>query len=310
MRGLPFSISMAHWPDRRPAILENAIEIDRRSSLSPDETMARYLAGEGRPVVVTDAQAPWKAPRLWSLDYFKKHYASEPLIASDRAPLRSEDNPRMQTLRTTLGDFIDYMQQPHHFMAAQERDGPFYGNSWSPFIEHEKLRGHISRPYFVPDDIPTGEESPEHARLDRSFTKVFLGPAGTVTRLHNDTYHTHAWLSQVSGTKQFVLYPPSQAHTIHAGEGIASSQVTQPASACHDGHCGPLMDSRVRRICGWQLGLARARRWPRPPTRSPDPLAASAQIDSPRCRTGSAQTWLDPLAPDYDRFPRAVKATP
>ena len=220
--------AMAHWPERKPAVLENAIEIERRSSLHPDETMARYLAGEGRPVVITDAQESWKARKLWSLEYFKKHYASEQLIASDRAPLRSEDNPRMNTLRTTLGEFIDYMQQPNHFIAAQERDGPFYGNSWSPFIEHEKLRGHISRPYFVPDDIPRGEESPEHARLDRSFTKIFLGPSGTVTRIHNDTYHTHAWLSQIRGSKQFILYPPSQAHLIHVGEGVAASQIDSP----------------------------------------------------------------------------------
>ena len=248
---------MAHWPDRAAAVLENAIEIDRRSSLSPEETMGRYLAGEGQPVVVTDAQASWRAAKMWSLEYFKKHYASDSLIASDRAPLRAEDNPRMHTLRTTLGDFIDYMQQPHHYIAEQERDSPFYGNSWAPFIDHETLRAHISRPYFVPDDIPESETSPDHARLDHSLTKVFLGPAGTVTRLHNDTYHTHAWLSQIRGTKQFILYPPSQAHLIHAGEGIASSQ-----------------------------------------------------LDSPRCRAKCAQSWLDPLAPEYDAFPRARKATP
>ena len=114
-----------HWPDRAPAVLENAIEIDRRSSLSPEETMGRYLAGEGQPVVVTDAQASWRAAKLWSLEYFKEHFASDSLIASDRAPLRAEDNPRMHTLRTTLGDFIDYMQQPHHYIAEQERDRPF-----------------------------------------------------------------------------------------------------------------------------------------------------------------------------------------
>lgn len=246
---------MAHWPDRLPVTdLTNAIMIERRAKLDPNETMARHLAGEGRPVVVTDAQDSWKAKKLWSLDYFKKHYANESLIASDRAPLRSEDNPKMTTLRTTLGEFIDYMQQPNHAIAAQERDCPFYGNSWSPFMEHERLRGHISRPYFVPDDIPSDGE---HQRLDRSFTKIFLGPAGTITRIHNDTYHTHAWLSQIRGTKQFILYPPSQAYLIHAGEGVASSQE-----------------------------------------------------DSPRCHTKCAQTWFDPLAPDFVKFPRAAQATP
>ena len=254
---------MAHWPDREPATLENAIPIDRRSNLSPMETMGRYLVGEGTPVVVTDAQENWRARKLWSLDYFKKHYADEPLIASDRAPLRHEDNPKMQTLRTTLGEYIDYMQKPNHGPIAQrERDAPFYGNSWSPFIDHETLRGHLTRPYFTPDDIPCSMGCPVdmpcnradegHERLDRSFTKIFLGPAGTVTRLHNDTYHTHAWLSQIRGAKQFILYPPSQRSVLHCNEGVGEGK--------HD--------------------------------------------------HGASQTWFDPLAPDYDRFPRARDATP
>ena len=52
---------MAHWPDRKPVRLDNQIDIDRRSNLSPEETMARYLVGEGRPVVVTDAPALYEA---------------------------------------------------------------------------------------------------------------------------------------------------------------------------------------------------------------------------------------------------------
>ncbi len=108
------------------------------------------------------------------------------------------------------------------------------------------MRDHISRPYFVPDNIPSDNGA---ERLDRSFSKVFLGPAGTVTRLHNDTYHTHAWLSQIRGSKQFILYAPSDAHNLHCGEGVYSDK-------------------------------------------------------------GSAQTWFDPLNPDYDKFPRARKATP
>ena len=37
-----------------------------------------------------------------------------------------------------------------------------------------------------------------------------------MTRLHGDTYFTHAWLSQIRGAKQFILYPPSQHHLLHA----------------------------------------------------------------------------------------------
>ena len=99
---------MAHWPDLEPAVLANSVAIDRRENLDPAETMSRYLfarGGEGVPVVVTDAQRDWKAKKLWTLDYFKKHYPDDEIIASDRAPLRLEDNPPMKTLRTTLAEY-------------------------------------------------------------------------------------------------------------------------------------------------------------------------------------------------------------
>ena len=62
---------MAHWPDREPAVVDchdkPAIMIDRRSNLSPEECMGRYMrmGTEGVPVVVTDAQENWRAKKLW-----------------------------------------------------------------------------------------------------------------------------------------------------------------------------------------------------------------------------------------------------
>lgn len=41
------------------------------------------------------------------------------------------------------------------------------------------------------------------------LNKVFVGPAGTTTRLHFDAHSSHAWLAQVQGRKLFVLFPPN-----------------------------------------------------------------------------------------------------
>lgn len=99
------------------------------------------------------------------------------------------------------------MQQPYHELSKHERDMPFYGNSWTPFMEHEQMRDHFALPTFVSDLVP---KEGEWSTFDRSLSKIFIGPPGSLTRLHNDTYHLHAWLSQIRGAKQFILYPPSQ----------------------------------------------------------------------------------------------------
>ena len=216
---------MAHWPDSEPIVLPNAIPIRRRSKLAPEDAMREHLlsaGGEGLPVVVTDAQEGWRAPQLWSFEYFARHFGDEELIANDLAPLRADDDPPMQTVRLSMREYVSYLKGAagrEHDLQRRERGRPFYGNSWCPFNDNQELCQHIARPYFVPDSMP--EDTPEARKMSNCFTKIFLGPAGTVTRLHNDTYYTHAWLSQVRGRKQFILYPPSQAHYLHA-EAIAN----------------------------------------------------------------------------------------
>lgn len=88
---------------------------------------------------------------------------------------------------------------------------------WTPFREHEYLLNDVSdRLYCVRDSIPRGEGPAKDFNI--SLTKVFMGPAGTVSRLHHDTYATHVWLSQIRGRKQFVCYPPDDTEFLHYHE--------------------------------------------------------------------------------------------
>ena len=204
------------------ASIPNSVAIPRKSQLSRDATDRDHMAGEGAPVVVTDAQAGWAAARTWSFEHLARTYGGDQLIASDKAPLRLEDSPRAVALRTTMAEFVRYVLRPEGTaLAAREREcgAPFYANSWAPFNDHPELLADIGAPYFVADMMAEDPECP--ADLSHQFTKVFLGPAGTLTRLHNDSFATHAWLSQIRGRKQFILYPPSQARLLHASEGVA-----------------------------------------------------------------------------------------
>ncbi|KDD76448.1 hypothetical protein H632_c222p0, partial [Helicosporidium sp. ATCC 50920] len=52
-------------------------------------------------------------------------------------------------------------------------------------------------------------------RTSDALNKLFLGPPGTVTRLHYDAGEAHGWLAQVVGRKLFVLLPPEETHNLH-----------------------------------------------------------------------------------------------
>ena len=50
------------------------------------------------------------------------------------------------------------------------------------------------------------------------YTRVMIGPPGSKTRLHQTPLHMHAWAAQIRGRRQFVLFPPSDDHSIYAHE--------------------------------------------------------------------------------------------
>merc|ERR1719210_1974423 len=122
----------------------------------------------------------------------------------------------MQTVALSMREFVHYvLGEPNALRALQKKpDAVFYGNSWAPFFENDKLLEDVSdRLYCVEDTIP--RDDGDFKLFNRSLTKVFLGPAGTISRLHCDTYATHAWLSQIRGRKQFIVFPPEDTEHLY-----------------------------------------------------------------------------------------------
>ena len=59
---------------------------------------------------------------------------------------------------------------------------------------------------------------PDKSMLDRKLTweYIFMGPANTVTGLHND--FPHNWFCQFKGTKEFILFPPGESQHLCAAQ--------------------------------------------------------------------------------------------
>ena len=124
-------------------------------------------------------------------------------------------------------------------------DAPFYCNGWRAFEvevdgrardQDKTMASAFPRPYFTAAVDHTREITRQTHRallpkadsrtaealvtsLDDMLSKVFVGPAGTVTRLHQDAGDAHAWLGQVQGRKLFVCYPPDDASHLYPIQG-------------------------------------------------------------------------------------------
>mmetsp|Transcript_105149 Transcript_105149/g.307315 ORF Transcript_105149/g.307315 Transcript_105149/m.307315 type:complete len:576 (+) Transcript_105149:36-1763(+) len=205
----------------------------------------------GSAAVVTGVQNEWKASALWNLDWFKERLGNTRQFAKWQGPVFTKqenlwENPIWET---SLAEYIDYIK------AVDEAD-PFleecnapvcprlYLNGWPAFLHMPWLREHIVNPTFV-DDV-SGELICESEELRESFlgaltqnykppseearqkgiddeywemTKLFISPAGSLTRLHFDNGGAHAWLSQVRGRKLHVCFAPEDGPNLHAFEG-------------------------------------------------------------------------------------------
>jgi hypothetical protein len=159
------------------------------------------------------------------------------VTVNDRAPARHADGRlgRAQvSVGVTLEAYCEYMRGLHDAGALLAPRPPFYLNGWRAFNAHPELKRDCPVPYFMDDvdlttDImrqideqifrrarPEGVQAPSdgaavpwYANAVAAMSKFFLGPAGTVTRLHYDAVDAHGWLAQVVGTKLFVLFPPA-----------------------------------------------------------------------------------------------------
>lgn len=196
-------------------VVEGARPVEKRAGLSEDEMTDRFV--HSKPVVLTDAQREWPAQSKWTFEWLGAKFGEEEMPVSDLAPFFQQcDRGNIQTVKVSMREYIRYiLGQPNGIRSLQKSDEQvFYGNGWCPFMQHDDLLSDVSdRLYCVRDSVPRGD-GPARG-FNTSLTKVFLGPAGTISRLHHDTYSTHVWLSQIRGRKQFICYAPEDTEHLH-----------------------------------------------------------------------------------------------
>lgn len=167
-----------------------AEQIDRRAGLGRKEFEREYLRPP-RPVIMTDAISHWRALGRWTPQFFKTQYG--------HLNVRIKDGPAM-----LLSDLVDRIEA-----SSPESPAPYLRNQllseWPPELLAEVLpMPECTRPNWL--------ESPFFPSRDNlSFVEVYIGGRGTrFPVLHFDGWHTHAFLMQLYGDKEYVAFGPDQ----------------------------------------------------------------------------------------------------
>ena len=183
--------------------MSGAVTIDRREKLPQDEFLREYV-GRLRPVILTDALGGWKALGKWTPEYFGERYGD----------LRATIDGRPMTVREVVAR-----------VRASSPECP------APYLRNQPL---ADWPADVRADVmplpactaPNWLESHLFpTRESLRFFEIFIGGRGAAFPvLHYDGLHTHAFVMEIYGTKEFCVYPPEQSAFVYPREGAESNK--------------------------------------------------------------------------------------
>lgn len=236
-----------HMKRGKPGDIPGAIQLPRKER----EDLQGWDLSHGGPFVFRGTQEDDLVLHEWSLDWIRQEFGKERALVKWIGPLFTNQEQLVDSpvWETSISEYIDYVNaleivDPHCEEANAEYCPRLYLNGWPLFLQFPDYRRHVRFPNI--DDVAlaaVGEkkmmaegiyqllagksaEKPDDAEITRSIeeanwelVKLFVSPAGAITRLHYDNGGAHGWLSQVRGRKLFVCFSPDDSEHLHAFQG-------------------------------------------------------------------------------------------
>lgn len=163
-----------------------------------------------QPVIITGSFDHWAARTKWTPEFFKKEHGEREVIVDGK--------------KWKLGSLIHEI----------ERSTP---SSAAPYLRNEPI---VKWPDVIRSDIEPIPFCTQGNWLESVAMKyinhwrspeLYIGGAGAkFPVLHYDEFHLHAFLMQLYGEKEYLVYAPDQLQYMYRGEGIVEnkSQVNDP----------------------------------------------------------------------------------
>jgi len=183
-------------------------QIERRSKLSYEEFARDYLYPL-KPVIVTDALQAWPALNRWTPEFFRQEFGEMRFQLNEDPGQEAGYKGNEQGAEYTMARFIDQV-----LASTDERPAPYFRNR----VLYElfpSLQDDIQPlpEYLFPNWLP------EHYAvryvkdvLNRGAAiELFIGGKGAAFPiLHYDGAGVHAFLMQLYGRKEYIVFPPDQ----------------------------------------------------------------------------------------------------
>src|SRR5262245_33576183 len=176
------------------------------SQLGRQRYVREYIAPL-KPVVIRGALEHWPARRKWTFDFLKDHYGNLPFEIDGR-------HLSMAQLIAEVG------------ASTPEAPAPYLHNY---SVKHlpEALQADVA-----PMPSCTGPNWLDHplitTRASLTFTELYIGGRGArFPVLHYDGLHTHAFLMQIQGVKEYIGFAPNQTPYMYSRSGPDQPNISE-----------------------------------------------------------------------------------
>lgn len=189
------------------------MEIERRANLSYGEFAKNYLYAN-RPVVITDAMRQWKAVGRWTPDFFKQEFGSMKFTIDDDLKRKAGYKENGGNTDYVMAQFIDRVLQ-----STDEDPAPYFRNKIL-YDLFPSLKQDIEPlpEYFLPNWLPDHylvKHVGQTLNRGAAIELYIGGKGGAFPVLHYDGAATHAFLMQIYGLKQFIIFGPDQEQFLY-----------------------------------------------------------------------------------------------
>ena len=195
LTGIPEGIPNSKT-EARATHMANGIDLINWCNVDPRVYRRDYLLSL-KPVIVQGALDHWPALNKWTPEFFQERYGSLDVTVDSKA--------------WKLGQLIDRI-----LASTPENPAPYLRNQlvaeWPPELSSDiSPMPDCTRPNYLESRLfPTSE----------TYIEAFIGGAGAkFPILHYDNWHTHAFLMQLNGKKEYIVFSPDQARFLHPLDG-------------------------------------------------------------------------------------------
>ncbi|WP_316820040.1 cupin-like domain-containing protein [Pedobacter gandavensis] len=171
--------------------------IDRRKDLSYKEFIEKYQK-PGIPVILENATQAWKSNLIFTPDFFREKFGDRTTWFSNKQYTVSElldltanstkENPAPYPVKFNI---LTQLPEIQEFM------DPMDMNMVKPnWLNHKILKNKLG-----------------------NGMDLHIGGAGNCYSVHKDAYDVHAWLIQLYGEKDVIIFPRDQEELMYPGKG-------------------------------------------------------------------------------------------